>query len=155
MVQIEIKEVDSTSEQVYLEIIYQFIEEVIPKEMQKESKEYYKVYMQKEEKIKTHKRYLGYKNGILIGCVEIFYYEHPPMLGSDSYFEGEVLNMFVKSGNRKKGYGKCLMNHVISEAQKLGLKRLVLNASPDGEKLYRNHGFKDMDFKEMSLRINL
>jgi putative acetyltransferase len=74
--------------------------------------------------------------GEIIGCVGI-----RPV----DKFACELRRMYLHSSFRGKGLGKYLLNHVISEAKKLGFSRIILETASvlkEAISLYRKFGFK-------------
>jgi ribosomal protein S18 acetylase RimI-like enzyme len=64
---------------------------------------------------------------------------------------GYILNMYTMKNFRKKGICKSLLTKLIEEAKKLDLDRIELNATVDGESVYRQFGFKEPHDKALEL----
>lgn len=58
---------------------------------------------------------------------------------------GWIGNLLVLPGYRRRGFGRALMEKVISTLEADGCETLWLTASPDGAPLYRALGFKEID----------
>jgi GNAT superfamily N-acetyltransferase len=56
--------------------------------------------------------------------------------------EGLILNVHVDPAHRRQGVARRLMETIIRWAPGAGIVRLVLHASPDGERLYQALGFR-------------
>jgi N-acetylglutamate synthase-like GNAT family acetyltransferase len=41
------------------------------------------------------------------------------------------------------GVGALILEHLLSEARTMGMSKVALHTSKDGEKLYRNYGFSE------------
>lgn len=75
-------------------------------------------------------------------CGAILAYEIPDM------FRGRLLYvelLAVLPEYQKKGYGKMLMNQIISDAKEKGLKEITIRTGcyMDSYQIYKNWGFKD------------
>lgn len=66
--------------------------------------------------------------------------------------EGYILNIYTLPEYRKKGYGKEITKKLIEYSKDIGIKRLWLNTSNEGKKLYSKLGFKN---KENEMEIFL
>lgn len=62
-----------------------------------------------------------------------------------------ITDLYVLKAYRNKGIGTNLMINIMDDLKKMGYKRIHLNATKDGEKLYRKLGFEhiygDMIYK--------
>lgn len=62
------------------------------------------------------------------------------------------LSVYVARGHRAKGFGFCLLRHLISVAAESGFNKIVLHAlnlNEHGKRLYRKAGFEEVGiFKE-------
>lgn len=67
----------------------------------------------------------------------------PGDLNKSSYLEGDILNMYTLPHARKMGVGALILEHLLSEARTMGMSKVALHTSKDGEKLYRNYGFSE------------
>jgi len=78
----------------------------------------------------------------------------PGDLNQSSYLEGEILNMYTLPEYRRKGISSQLLKQLLREAKKMGISKVALHCSKDGEPLYRKFGFSDPLFPYMELIIN-
>ena len=141
--------VDASNIEILLDLIEQFATEFISEQAGSSVRNYYQCYLADHGVASPLISYLLYKDSMAIGCVQLFRISHPPMLDTAPYEEGEVMNFYVKKSERNKGYGKELMNHLLSASQKAGIRCLRLNSSPEAERLYERHGFKSPPFRAM------
>ncbi|MCR5369968.1 MAG: GNAT family N-acetyltransferase [Clostridium sp.] len=56
---------------------------------------------------------------------------------------GIVLNVYTSPANRRRGYGKMIMETLLAEAKKMQLSVVDLKSTDDGYHLYKSVGFKD------------
>lgn len=56
---------------------------------------------------------------------------------------GHISSVTVDPEWRRQGIGESLLRFLIDEARTLGLERIELHATPDGEGIYRKLGFHD------------
>lgn len=94
------------------------------------------------------RRYVGYLaacDGRWVASACLLLCELPPLETARVRGIGHVLNFFTVPEQRRRGVGGRLLAHVIDDAEKRGLVRLVLNATRQGEPLYRAAGFHAQD----------
>jgi GNAT superfamily N-acetyltransferase len=65
-------------------------------------------------------------------------------LVTDRTYFAWLSDVYVDRSARGKGVGKLLVRHIVEEAEKMGVKRLLL-ATDDAQGLYAQFGFKDID----------
>ncbi len=70
-----------------------------------------------------------------------------------SYLEADVLNMYTIPEARKQGVSGLILDRLIQEAKQLGISKLSLHTSIDGEKLYRKFGFNEPVFPVLELGL--
>ena len=87
---------------------------------------------------------------VSIGSLCLF--ERIPYIENLSGKKGYILNIYTLPEYRKKGYGKEITKKLIEYSKDIGIKRLWLNASDEGKKLYSKLGFKN---KENEMEIFL
>lgn len=79
------------------------------------------------------------------------------VLGSPRFPRGLVAHVgsvAVDPEWRRRGIGESILRFLIDEARALGVERLELHATPDGEGIYRRLGFEDRG-GGVELRMNL
>jgi ribosomal protein S18 acetylase RimI-like enzyme len=70
------------------------------------------------------------------------------MLGSPRFPRGAfgyIGSIAVDPPWRRQGLGEAIVTFLVSEARELGLERVELHATPDGERIYRRLGFGERD----------
>jgi GNAT superfamily N-acetyltransferase len=70
-----------------------------------------------------------------------------------TYSEADILNMYTVPEARRKGISSLILKNLLIEAQQLGITKVSLHTSKDGEQLYRKFGFKDPVFPVLELDI--
>lgn len=71
----------------------------------------------------------------------IFVYEDGGVIGYTALFETELRALFVHPSFRGKGIGKCLLEHVITQAEG-PLKLCVVKTNVMAQSLYQKYGFE-------------
>lgn len=87
---------------------------------------------------------------VSIGSLCLF--ERIPYMENISGREGYILNTYTLPEYRKKGYGKQITEKLIEHSKEIGIKKLWLNASEEGKKIYLKLGFKEKN-NEMEIFI--
>ncbi|WP_412131973.1 GNAT family N-acetyltransferase [Lactobacillus equicursoris] len=57
--------------------------------------------------------------------------------------EGYILNIFTSKNYRKQGMANQILDAIIDEAKKRGVRRLWLSSSDQGKSIYLNKGFRE------------
>jgi GNAT superfamily N-acetyltransferase len=70
----------------------------------------------------------------------------PGDLNKPFYLEADILNMYTLPEFRRMGVGQAIVKAIEKEAVILGISKLTLHTSKDGEKLYRSSGFSEPAF---------
>ncbi len=79
--------------------------------------------------------------------------EIPGDFTKSSYFEGDILNMYTVPEARRMGISSMILEQLIIEAKHLGISKLALHTSKDGEILYRKFGFAEPIYPYLELVI--
>ncbi len=66
--------------------------------------------------------------------------------------EAQINFFSIKKIFRRKGYGSCLMRHIIKDCEKLNLKKLLLEVSEDN--LIAQKFYKQFNFLNVGIRRN-
>ena len=67
----------------------------------------------------------------------------PGDFNQSSYLEGDILNMYTLPKFRRMGISSLILKRLLEEARELGISKVALHTSKDGEKLYRKYGFSE------------
>jgi GNAT superfamily N-acetyltransferase len=75
----------------------------------------------------------------------------PGDLNKPSYLEGDILNMYTLPHARRKGVGKLILEALLAKARSMGMSKIGLHTSKDGEHLYRSYGFSEPVYPYLEL----
>lgn len=75
----------------------------------------------------------------------------PGDFNKPSYLEGDILNMYTIPEARRKGISSLILAELLKEAKEMGISKVALHTSKDGEKLYRKFGFSDPVYPVLEL----
>jgi ribosomal protein S18 acetylase RimI-like enzyme len=75
----------------------------------------------------------------------------PGDLNKASYIEGDILNMYTLPYARRQGIGTLILKQLLANASSMGLSKVALHTSEDGEKLYRSFGFSEPVYPYLEL----
>ncbi|GII57769.1 N-acetyltransferase [Planotetraspora thailandica] len=67
---------------------------------------------------------------------------------------GHVFGVVTDPAYRKRGYARAIMEDLLAWFEGRGLRRVDLNASPDGQGLYRSLGFEDHPDPVLSRKLS-
>ena len=87
-------------------------------------------------------------SGKIVGSVGL----HPDEPGTV-----ELRKMYLRPGHRGRGCGRCLLEHALVEARKLGFHRVILETTsklPKAVALYRSYGFQSYAAKHCAPRCD-
>ena len=79
--------------------------------------------------------------------------EIPGDFNRSSYLEADILNMYTIPSARRKGISTIILKQLLSEAKLIGITKVALHTSKDGEKLYRSVGFNEPLFPYLELPL--
>jgi GNAT superfamily N-acetyltransferase len=95
--------------------------------------------------------WLAEEEGEPVGCVTVSLTPVPPRNEDLRPWDGLVLTMWVEPSARRRGVGELLVSTLLAERESLGIRRLVLHATPMGRALYEKLGFTpNPDWMELS-----
>lgn len=83
--------------------------------------------------------------------------ENENIIGYYSYFSIDektikLDNLFILPEFIGKGFGKTLMNDFLEKANRLGIKKITLDAEPNAENFYKTFGFETVGQLESSIK---
>jgi GNAT superfamily N-acetyltransferase len=67
----------------------------------------------------------------------------PGDFNQSSYLEGDILNMYTLPEYRRNGISSLILEELLKEARTMGISKVALHCSKDGEPLYRKYGFDE------------
>lgn len=77
----------------------------------------------------------------------------PGDFNKSTYLEGDILNMYTLPDYRRKGISSLILKQLLTEAKSMGVSKVALHCSKDGEPLYRKFGFDDPVYPYLELII--
>lgn len=77
----------------------------------------------------------------------------PGDFNNSVYCEADILNMYTIPTARKRGISRQILLRLIKEAKSMGITKLCLHTSVDGENLYRSAGFSDPSYPYLELPL--
>jgi GNAT superfamily N-acetyltransferase len=80
--------------------------------------------------------------------------EIPGDSGKSSYLEGDILNMYTVPEARRQGVSSMILEQLLAEAKLMGISKVALHTSKDGEILYRKFGFSEPVYPYLELVLN-
>lgn len=96
------------------------------------------------------------KDGARIICSAFLLVTEKPM--SPSFINGKtgtVLNVYTEPDQRRKGYGKKVMEALLIDAKRMNLCSISLKATKDGQPLYAKLGFSEDVSKYQPMKYEL
>lgn len=77
----------------------------------------------------------------------------PGDFNKSTYLEGDILNMYTLPDYRRKGISSLILKQLLIEAKLMGVSKVALHCSKDGEPLYRKFGFDDPVYPYLELIV--
>lgn len=78
----------------------------------------------------------------------------PGDFNRSTYLEGDILNMYTLPAFRRRGISSRILEALLSEAKNMGISKVALHCSKDGEPLYRKYGFSDPVYPYLELPLD-
>lgn len=95
--------------------------------------------------------FLAELNGEILSFGGMVIKKIPGDFNQSSYLEGDILNMYTVPFARRKGISAMILKKLLEEARHLGMTKVSLHTSKDGEKLYRKFGFSEPTYPVLEL----
>jgi ribosomal protein S18 acetylase RimI-like enzyme len=89
--------------------------------------------------------------GLILGYGAMVLRYIPGDLNHSSYLEGDILNMYTLPQARRQGIGTLILEALLEKARLMGLSKIGLHTSKDGEHLYRSFGFNEPVYPYLEL----
>jgi GNAT superfamily N-acetyltransferase len=96
---------------------------------------------------------LAEKEGKVVSYGGMVLKKIPGDLNQSSYLEGDILNMYTLPAYRRQGISSMILQQLLTEAKIMGITKVALHCSKDGEPLYRKFGFEDPVYPYLELVI--
>jgi len=123
----------------YLSELQGDMEESYQHQLQKDLTAYFEKAMQEGRFIAV----LAEMNGKVISFGGMVIKEIPGDANRSTYLEGDILNMYTIPEARRKGISSLILEKLLEEAKLMGMTKVALHTSKDGEKLYRKYHFSE------------
>ena len=98
--------------------------------------------------------FLAEIDGLAISWGVMILKKIPGDFNRSSYLEGDILNMYTLPAYRRKGISSRILEALLSEAKNMGISKVALHCSKDGEPLYRKYGFTDPVYPYLELPLD-
>jgi GNAT superfamily N-acetyltransferase len=98
--------------------------------------------------------WLAERDGDVVATSGMVIWQIPPNNSVITGRQAYVLNMYTMPEVRRQGICAALLEKMIEEARALGLSRVHLHASREGEAIYRRRGFVEPSDVELLLRLD-
>jgi GNAT superfamily N-acetyltransferase len=98
--------------------------------------------------------WLAERDGEVVATSGMVVWQIPPNNSVPTGRQGYVLNMYTVPEARRRGICAALLEKMIEEARALGLSRVHLHATREGEAIYRRRGFVEPGDAELLLRLD-
>jgi GNAT superfamily N-acetyltransferase len=87
-----------------------------------------------------------------VGSVALLLFPRLPLPDSLARFEGYLLSVYTVPEWRRRGVAAALVAAAVAKGRELGLGRIRLHATPEGQPVYAGAGFR-LRHDEMELRL--
>lgn len=77
----------------------------------------------------------------VIGTAGMFVVDRPPAIGAVNTREARLVNVYVTEAWRGRGVGFALIGACIDTAQRTGVRRMLVDDTPAGRRIYERAGF--------------
>ncbi len=78
------------------------------------------------------------------------WFAHPPGFANPGGLEAYILNVYTRPEARRMGLARALMQRLVEEATRRGVRRIWLRASEDGRPLYEAMGFRPSNYLQLT-----
>lgn len=94
----------------------------------------------------------------IVATAAIVFYQFPPTYTNKTGWKGYITNMYTRNDYRKQGIATMLLEKLVEEAKRRGVKKLWLGASKLGRPVYEKFGFREtgewLDMDITGFKIN-
>ncbi|MFX1476375.1 MAG: GNAT family N-acetyltransferase, partial [Promethearchaeota archaeon] len=87
----------------------------------------------------------------IIGTSGICFYSVPPTFGNPSGDVAYIMNMWTRLDWRRQGIGQSLLDKLLEEASRRGIRKVLLDTTDIGRSLYAKNGFVAIDNEMMRM----
>ncbi len=90
----------------------------------------------------------------IAGCASISYITIMPTFSHPTGKRAHLMNVYTRSGFRRRGVGKIMVQFLIDEAKERGITEISLDSTEMGHPLYKSMGFNN-NADGMTLQLSL
>lgn len=108
--------------------------------VEQQSREYYEECLKAE----THIAYLVFDGEKFIGAGGISFFRVMPTYHNPTGWKAYIMNMYTNPDYRRRGIAYHMLELLIEEAKKKGVRHISLEATKMGRPLYERYGFVSM-----------
>ena len=98
----------------------------------------------------THTAFLVFDRDRFVGAGGISYYQVMPTYHGPSGWKAYIMNMYVRPACRRRGIATHILELLVEDARRRGVRAIALEATDAGRPLYEKFGFVPMEH-EMEL----
>lgn len=98
----------------------------------------------------SHAALLATDGGQFVGAGGVSYYRVMPTYHNPTGKKAYIMNMYVRPAYRRKGIATRILDLLVEDAKRRGVRQIALEATAAGRPLYEKYGFVPMD-SEMEL----
>ena len=131
----------------YVEADYGSIDKKTENDIRRQLEEYFPLHLNRELFA-----FLCLDGEDAVAVVLLYIMEKPAFVGSVSGKTGTLLNVYTRQDYRRKGIAKKLVETALEKAEQLGVDFVELQATADGEPLYRKIGFREKESRYKPMR---
>ena len=95
--------------------------------------------------------WIAERDGEPLASAAIQWFEHPPSPVNPIGREAYILNVYTEPRARHQGLARMLIERLVEEARKAGVRRVWLRASDEGRPLYESMGFGPSNYLQLML----
>lgn len=97
--------------------------------------------------------WIAYEDETIIGTCGVCLFQYPPTYRNPTGQVAYLTNVYTRDEYRRQGVATKLLEYTMEEIKSKGYKIVRLHASRQGQKLYKNLGFSNVD-GIMAMEIN-
>lgn len=91
--------------------------------------------------------------GIAVAFGGIIIKKVPGDFNKTTYLEGDILNMYTIPEARRNGISSLILAELLNQSKRIGISKIALHTSKDGEKMYRKFGFCEPVYPVLELIV--
>jgi GNAT superfamily N-acetyltransferase len=89
-------------------------------------------------------------DGRPVASAGLLWFPHPPGPTNPAGLEAYILNVYTRPEARRLGLARALMERLVAEARRAGVRRIWLRASDEGRPLYESMGFGPSNYLQLT-----